>query len=404
MSGRTLLLVSLSGAVLLLAGTIYLTGRQREETGITQAADDRGHPPSTGHSPGTAVEGLGTAVERLDSASERAGDDSTRSDGMTPEAAKELLAEHRQIRDIEQRAQACSDVIMALCRAGHAAEAFALIDSEPGEVRASQIEALFGHSGWSLAEATKPMKLLVDQGGRGDGSTALSAYLRSLNLQDFRAAIHSPIVHDFAAYYEQRSGIPINTVDNLATSYVAEKIYSSGSAEREAYWRTAVDLHREGLISDRGLAEAIKANTSLSAFEKWDAFQQGIETNSGNDLVRDVRDGIVSSMVKQDAEKAMWEIVRVESPQASAALSRAAQQWMLNEGPGKVSEWYRANKDRLIPAHQDALAERFLMDSLSFGERGTAQQWADEVRDPRLKAECLTRLAAWDSKQAEGGR
>jgi hypothetical protein len=71
---------------------------------------------------------------------------------------------------------------------------------------------------------------------------------------------------------------------------------------------------------------------------------------------------------------------------------------MLNEGTGKVVEWYGANKDRVIPAHRDAVAESFLKQALAFGERDTAEQWANQMLDPRSKAECLARLAAWDSK------
>lgn len=311
--------------------------------------------------------------------------------------------ERRRIVDVGERSKACAEIIEALCRSGYASDALALIDPSEGRVRTWEIETLFRHCGWEFTEAVDKMKALAQQGVPIDGVSALSAYCKGLSVEDFRTTVNSVSFREYAAYLKQSTRSGIDMIDNVASSYLVGKIQTAGNdAERESYWSTAVDLHAEGLVSDRGLARAIRMNSSLHAFEKWNAFQKGIKTESSDDLIKEIRDKIVRDMVERDAAKALSQIARAESAHSTAALATAAEQWLTNEGAAKVNEWYLSNSDHLIPAHRDAFAERFFMTALTFGERDGAQQWADQIINPQLKAECLSRLADWDRRWNPG--
>ena len=321
---------------------------------------------------------------------------------ITPDEARRLLAEHRGIRDTNLRAKACFDVIEALCRAGYASEAFALIDVEASQVRRWELQALFRNSGWSLDEATQKMKLLVDSGYRGDGTSALSAYCSSLSLTDLQVAIKSPAMKEYVAYLKQHSDSTFDPLANALSTYLGGKILNTNSeSDRATHWNAALQLHQEGIIDDSSFVDILKVNTSLSTFEKWQVFANSIKDQSEDSFVAEVRDRIVSSMVNQDVEAALGEITKSESPQASAALSTAIQQWLLNEGAGKVSEWYGANKDVLPSSHRDAVAESLLRSALAFGERDAALQWTNEIQNPQLKAENLARIENWDKNRSK---
>ena len=322
---------------------------------------------------------------------------------LTPAEAKRLLQECYQIRNVDERGQACYDVIRDLCRSGYANEAFELIDSRSGEARNSQIAALFGNCGWNFAVASEKMRQLGENGFRGDGNRAFSAYCRSLDLQDFKSLVCSPAFTDYAAYEKRRSGFHFDPADQATATYFADKLIrpETDDRDREAYWQVAKDLHEEGRLTDDSFVRIVMSNRALSPQDKWRAFSSGVTVDAGNEQTSSHRDQIVRDMVNQDARSALVEISKVESPQGTAALGIAIQQWIANDGSDKVAEWYATCKDLMSPVQRDVVANRFFQEALAYGERDVAEQWIQQLADPSVKAEALAGLAKWDEKQVK---
>lgn len=324
------------------------------------------------------------------------------SEKITPDVAKRQLMEAYQIVDIDLRGDTCYNIMKALCLAGYTQEALALIHTEFGEARTSQITAVFKYGRWTIYEASEQIKKLAENGYRGDGTRALNSFCDSLNLIDFENAINSSLFANCIEFVKQRAIGQPDLTDSAIAFYLADRIYSlPNSGDREIYLKSAFGFHDEGHLSDYGLARVIGADASLSVFEKWKYLANRVESVSSNDSFNDLRNDLVRSMVDRNSAAAISEISRVESPQASEAFGIAVQRWLLNDGSSVVSEWYLNNRGSLSPTKRDSVAEMFFNDALANGERDSAEQWIREFQNPQLRATNLARLADLDRKQSE---
>ncbi|WAC21046.1 hypothetical protein OVA24_06575 [Luteolibacter sp. SL250] len=293
---------------------------------------------------------------------------------MTPAEARERLVVARRIEDIRSRAAASREVITALCAAGHAEEAWGLIETDPGPVRSHQLEVFFRYA--KLADQALYEKLL------GLSPQEMSAGMRGLcqrcQPEELAAYLTSPGFKDFFARLEAagftKNGLA-TTLSPLLQLHVRDAATGDVAGQRTRM-ETMAGLYAKGLLTPEGMVEVLKNGNLLNIPARVDAMQRIPDLGDGRNALQTYRRSLMSAWVKSDPEAAL--AAARAGPQPLMDLSNTFSSWAKVDAAA-AADWYEKNATTMAWEHRDAAAMGGFAISVDLGDYDAAREWIRQI-------------------------
>jgi hypothetical protein len=308
---------------------------------------------------------------------------------MTPEKASALLEAAARNPDMVQRTMECVRVIKALCAAGYAEEAWGMIDDRPGQVRNSELAAFFATSGYDTAALMQKLDGLIY---KDDAPKALEGYFSSLSPEEIRKVLGDDVFRRGMVGVEEFS--PGSLKRAIADGLMSRVAFNADSSDSEAAVALASDLHSKGVVDDNGLSQVLESDKSKDIFQKWSVLSKAMPATSikaPGGPADQVRREMIGEMVSANAPEALHQISGIKSDQGTVDLGVAIMKWGAMDSVA-ANEWYVANKAGLSNSQRDGVAAAFWSLAVRYKERASAEQWAKEIQNPKLREKALASL------------
>lgn len=305
---------------------------------------------------------------------------------ITPAQALAAHVKARSISNLERRSLACSEIIGKLCLAGFSAEAWGMIDENPGQVRSFELAAFFRN-------AKVPLKEFIDKvEGLPFGEeveSALAARTADFKLDDMRAMLSDS---NFQLLLSSKSKLNAEFAQELPGRYLHGALaFEKDPAQTAKILEGASEWHAKGLIDDDDFGRAVSRDISKTSFEKWDLIKNLGKTKDAPPIIGGLREGCINAMVNADAGKSVELFMQTRDDQSYLDMSAAISRWGLLD-PVAANKWFSENKDALHTEQKDAAARAFYKTALNVGETDGAEQWANQISDTKLRDELLRQL------------
>ncbi len=306
---------------------------------------------------------------------------------MTPELAKQRIEEYSRVTNINERAMLFRQLMIDLCQAGYTEEAWALINDHAGKVRDYQRQAFFQTAKLPQAEIMAKIRELEVNGYAGEQLDAMGAYMEQFGFTEVSELVQSP---DFLAITAKTRAESLGWFHNTMAAYFLSKSHECKSeSEQTGLVESARMFFSDGLIGDENLIGILRRADAVSPFEKWKIMSDTV-TRPIED--RDF-DGakIIDEMVTADAPKSLDLIAKWENDPSGSFLTKALRVWS-NQEPESAAKWFETNRAQLSPQQLDAASQGFCEQALIYKERNGAIRWAEQIKDPKLRARTLERV------------
>lgn len=311
---------------------------------------------------------------------------------MTPELARKLLERTKvEIKGIQDRARISSSIMMALCKQGYSAEAWELIDSNPGDLRELEIGTIFQYSLEPLNTLASKLETLVEPMERMQALRALvdQRPTEIINFDFSKISIMSP--QDKIAI---ASGIMAAMKESGSTP---------GSIDTsEALLGKVVNLVNEHKLDASNLSTILNNDFSIDAFRRWeilDGLKDGIEKSEVERIYADV----VPNMIRSDVDKTMDLISSNPSSKYSVPIISRAITTMYEADPQYANSWVTTHLPTLDPATGQRVVVRVAQVAIKNGEFETARQWANHLLNAGVKQQVLDQIEAAQTPKPTGG-
>lgn len=312
---------------------------------------------------------------------------------MTPELARKILIDNNEIVNIVERAQKSGEIINVLCLAGFQDEAWLLIEEDQGAVRNKELEAFFSDAKLTQDQFCEKYKTLRPT---YEAAAALSCWLEQIDLDqvatmlDFRTS-SSQLAKTRATDPELFSG--------GVCMYIQNQLILNGSDVQERVLKLSSLLLSFGVLEPASVQFIVDKAKFADPFQKWDYINLISNANTARFLERG-RSNSISMMVRSDPNRTMG-IVKdsnnpIEFQQAVGDLLGADSTQAVN--------WYTKNAANLNVPMQSAAAFAFFTRALNSGEMDGAEKWAQEIQDPKRKADALKLVSEKLAASATGSK
>lgn len=309
------------------------------------------------------------------------------------------LIKAKAIANVWDRMAACTELIGELCAAGHIEEAWNLIDSDPGQVRSSQLLRFFKSAELNSAQFLEKWKNLPF---RKEESTALRGYLLSLDQGAATALLSSSEFQTTLKKMEESD--PTLLKFSLASVLNIQATLPGDVELRKKVLDAAREYLKAGWIDETGFARVVKADTTTGTFERWKTLSANVTTQPTNSEVSKVRKELVESMVDEDSVRALAEISgRGSEKQAHVDLFNALKKWGVVDSVA-ANQWFTEHQAGMDQVQRDASARAFFELAMTYGEPDGAEQWARKVQNEKLKELLLSKLPKQETAPAEPAR
>ncbi len=149
-------------------------------------------------------------------------------------------------------------------------------------------------------------------------------------------------------------------------------------------------LNSKGILDTPRFTDLVARFGRSDPFENW-ALISGI-TSEGEDGIEEQRNIMIGGMLQVDAPKALLTILDNGNPAKATDINSAVQSWVSLDSRG-ATDWYQKNQATMNPQDRDAIAAAFSTHAGRLSEFSGAQQWAEQIQNPALKAEVIKKNA-----------
>ena len=297
--------------------------------------------------------------------------------GITPVEARAKLEEARGLSDIRSRAAASREVIAGVCAAGHAEEAWLMIEAGPGVVRSQQLEVFFHHA--KLADQVLHEKLLALS--PREMSAGMRGVCQRCRPEELAAYLTSPGFRDFFIRLEAagftRNGLA-TTLSPLLQLHVHDAATGDAAGQR-GRMDIVADLYGKGLLTPEVMVTALKNGNLMDIPARVDAMQRIPDLGDGGNALQTYRRSLMAAWVKTDPEAAL--AAARAGPQPLMDLSNTFSSWARVDAAA-AADWYAVAATSLPWEHRDAAAMGGFAISVDLGDYDAAREWISQISKP----------------------
>jgi hypothetical protein len=313
---------------------------------------------------------------------------------ITPEEARERLEEARSVSDHRARSAEARSAIAALCAAGHADEAWASIEVEPGQVRSQQLEVFFHHA--RQAEGALYEKLL------GLPPREMSAGMRGrcqrYRPEELAEYLTSPGFSEFFAHMEQagftKKGLAV-TLSPLLQLHVHDAVTQDVAGQRRRM-ETVAYLYGNDLLTPEVMVKVLKSGNLMNAAAKIDAMRGIPDLGDGRNALQGYRRELLSRLVEAEPDAALASARG--GPQPLMDLANTFSSWVRADARA-ASAWYEKNATSLPVEQRDAVAAGGFAISVDFGDYDAAREWVLQISKSGAREASLEFLATQEGRR-----
>lgn len=322
------------------------------------------------------------------------------SDELTPAQASLLFEEFKSKNPgTRERFKFAAAIIRKLCELGYTQEAWELIEKDRGNVRTNQLAAFFTNAKSSHSELLG--RILDAQ--REDVHVSLSGFMSRFKPEQYEEIIRSPDFRSFLGGLDRLDPNEAKLIKNNISSGLGNVItifIFEAPNQTSEILRIAARLNSEGVLDTPRFMDLAARFGRGDPFGNWDLISA---IQSGEDRVAGLRSNMIRDMLEVDAPKALSKILDNIYPGKASDISSAIGSWVNLDAKG-ATDWFQQNRGILSPQDSDTIAAAFSMYAGDLSEYPGAQQWAEQIRDPKMKAEVLKKIAeAAAAKQERAG-
>lgn len=344
---------------------------------ILKAGKEKERAAFAGEGQVDGVSSVGEELERVERESGEAGQP------MEPVRAREKMREAMAVPALNVRAKMAGEIIRDLCLAGHAEDAWKMVDPAKGQVRDVELMAYFRYA------KLEPMELLEKAGELPDKAEvrrALDGYLSGGTLEDVHGVVALP---GFAeGLRELEAGYPPE-MKPVVAELVRDRLRASRSdQERDAVARFAWKMHELKAIDTSLWMEVTKVNDLRDAFERWEEVRALTEAEGLFQEGDPHRSGMLQKLMMEDAGKAMSVLVPRDDRQGRVDLVDAVRLWYERDWPS-TGKWLEKHAQELDQGQRDAVYAALAKYEASAGDAAKARGWAEKVGDAEIRGELL---------------
>jgi hypothetical protein len=307
---------------------------------------------------------------------------------MTPELARILLDRVKsEVASVGDQARISSVITMALCRQGFSAEAWDLVEENPGGVRELQIGTLFLYDQRPLNILVHQLNSLSDPNERVQALRALivsrPVEISGLDFRDIPLATKLERIHVAASI--------ANAINNASHDPTTAKTLLDKS----------IQLVREGHLTAGNLISILQRDPVNDGFNQWSALANLNNVTDTNELDR-IRSAVVKNMVKSDAAKAMAVLSSSSATKLSYPLLREAIFTMYEVDEIHANEWVNTQLPTVDPETAQRIIASLTQVSIRSGEFDTARQWASRINNTTIRNQVLDQIRTAQVPKPEG--
>lgn len=309
---------------------------------------------------------------------------------LTPAIARELLERARiEVKGVVDRARISSAIMMALCKQGYSAEAWELIESDPGDVRSYEIASFVMNSTQSVEDLTKVLALLPSP----------EEHTRALHCLLLRPGAIASIDFDkLPPLSSQEKSLVANTISHVINDPL---LANRDTDEGRQLLQKSVDLVRGGRLDVENLAVILGDGDPNRALKNWELVQGLADDVTAGELER-LYKAVAPSLVGADADKAMDLICSSQATKYSYQILSSAITKMYESDPVHANTWVTSHISEIDPATAQRIISCVAQTAIRNNEFEAANQWANRILNADVRAELLKQAAEYQAAQSGG--
>lgn len=280
---------------------------------------------------------------------------------ITPEEAATELAYIARFESDATRGKATATIIRRLCRSGHTEAAFAAIEKDPGEAREMGITAFFLTA---AADDTEIFDRIRNFPDKDDRLAAMEAYLQRVPLHLLKPMLAG-------------SGDLADTFRLALDDVLLRKLSTD---EKQQAISLIDELHREGMVGGKLLAQKIIRDDSIDPFEKWKSLFQKL--NAEPLVIQDSWKYLLPEMAETDPGKTADFLRKRQTAGPHYDLRYVLSRW-IKKDPEAVRNWFDLNQKDASPSSIDAAAWVLAVHAKDTNQPEEAASWLVKVQDPQ---------------------
>lgn len=295
----------------------------------------------------------------------------------------------------KERLKFAQDMMKKLCELGYTQEAWDLIEKDQGDVRNNQLGAFFANAKLSNSELLGK----ISQSSLADIHVNFSGFMSRFKPEQYEEIVNSPDFKKFLGGLGQldskSAAVFKNNISSGLGSAITISLYESPGQSQDLL-RIAARLNSEGVLDTSRFMDLAARFGSGDPFGSWSLISS--VDSGGQTTVGQQRNNVIRNMLEADAPKALSTVLDNGSPSRASDIKSAVESWVNLDSRG-ATDWFQQNRATLSPEDGDAIAFIF---SSYVGDG--AQQWAEQIRNPTLKAEAIKKIAEAETARAEAAR
>lgn len=266
-------------------------------------------------------------------------------------------------KNIEVRAEKAWRIISRLCQNGFTAEAWEMIESDPGEVRQKSLNGFFRDAAVPKAELLG----MLDGLEKKERAAGLSGYWDRFAPEEF---VHLDM-NDFPIKSPEEKIALRQSFQAMIAQAFDPNHPDVGKAVRQELLNLAADQVNRSVFSYGDLGKMIQQDPSKDGFAYWEALVRvDPEMKKGQDSLKGTDAQVIRAMTTQDPERTL-NMTLVEGSAARGKGYVALEKW-LTQDYRRAEEWYQRNRDK---ADADSSAVAFMRACATLGDYQKALDW-----------------------------
>ncbi len=320
-------------------------------------------------------------------------------DDLTPARAsllfEEFKSKHPRDRD---RFTFASAMMKKLCELGYTQEAWDLIEKDQGNVRNNQLIAFFANARLSQSELLGK----ISESQLGDVHMSFSGFMERFKPEQYDEILSSSDFQIFLGRLDQvdpkAARILKNNISSGLGNAITKSLYETPDKTNDLL-KIAARLNSEGILDTPRFMDLAARFGRGDPFGNWGLIS-AIKPE-GEDRVGELRSHMIRDMLEVDAPKAFSKILDNGNPAKASDINAAVGSWVNLDARG-ASDWFQQNRATLGSKDSDLIAAAFSTYAGNLSEFSGARQWAEQIRDPKLKAEVIQKIVeAAAAKEAQ---
>lgn len=313
-----------------------------------------------------------------------------KSDEIDPAQAAKLLADFITANpNIDAQSAFATDLVTRLCKAGHTAEAFALIGNDNGQVRDFMILAFFQH-------AQESNTMLLDRLTglpKSDEAQALGGYMNRFGIGELSSVVEEP---RFRQLLESKTISPGSlsaafTTRLMEAAFMARFDQSGADPVAEA-----AKLKSSSLISPANVLNLASnlppMKSPADIANRWALIHDITPSPAVDKESLQEKNGMISHMIRLNAPETMAAALAKQGPGQAYNIGEIVNQWAGIDTAG-LGRWHQQNKQRMTTEQLTWFAEGLVSRAIKHRDYGSAKEWAGQIQDPTKAADALGRIA-----------